>query len=87
MSFRNSSCVICMFLLSRYRPVRLPEPPPFPARRSRPLSPLSPLHFQSETRRILDIVTHSLYTEREIFLRGARAPAITSGSPLAVLLP
>lgn len=37
------------------------------------LAPL--LHFQSETRRILDIVTHSLYTEREIFLRGARTRA------------
>jgi HSP90 family molecular chaperone len=25
--------------------------------------------FRSETKRVLDIVTHSLYTERDIFLR------------------
>jgi molecular chaperone HtpG len=28
-----------------------------------------PIHFKAETRQILDILIHSLYTEREIFLR------------------
>ena len=27
------------------------------------------LEFQAETRQLLDIVTHSLYTEKEVFLR------------------
>jgi TNF receptor-associated protein 1 len=27
------------------------------------------LHFQAETRQLLDIVTHSLYTDKEVFLR------------------
>ena len=30
---------------------------------------LETLEFQSETKKLLDIVIHSLYTERDIFLR------------------
>jgi HSP90 family molecular chaperone len=31
--------------------------------------PKESLQFQAETRQLLDIVTHSLYTEKEVFLR------------------
>ena len=35
-----------------------------------PEAPAAEVHqFQSETKRILEIVTHSLYTERDVFLR------------------
>ena len=38
-----------------------PETPPPP--------PVEKLEFQAETRQLLDIVTHSLYTDKEVFLR------------------
>lgn len=30
---------------------------------------LQKLEFQAETRQLLDIVTHSIYTDKEVFLR------------------
>ena len=42
-------------------PTSAPSPPPLHNTRK--------LSFQTETRQILDIVTHSLYTDKEIFLR------------------
>ena len=34
-----------------------------------PAPPAEKLEFQAETRQLLDIVTHSLYTDKEVFLR------------------
>jgi hypothetical protein len=34
-----------------------------------PITPKQSLEFQAETRQLLDIVTHSLYTDKEVFLR------------------
>jgi len=39
---------------------QVPQPPKPPAEK---------LEFQAETRQLLDIVTHSLYTDKEVFLR------------------
>jgi len=36
---------------------------------TRPEEPATPIPFKAETRQLLDILIHSLYTEREIFMR------------------
>jgi TNF receptor-associated protein 1 len=41
-----------------------PLPPPKPV-----IPPGEKMEFQAETRQLLDIVTHSLYTDKEVFLR------------------
>ena len=48
------------------RPSTLPPPPP-PAPPS--LKNQKTMEFQAETKQLLDIVTHSLYTDKEVFLR------------------
>ena len=52
-------------LRSEEQPPTSSSPSPSPS----PSSQKQSLEFQAETRQLLDIVTHSLYTDKEVFLR------------------